>query len=102
MIRRGTTPTHTFTVDVDLTQATALYITYKQNDKVVVEKSIEDCTITAETVTVELSQAESLKFNASSNLPVEIQIRAKFVDGTAIASNIMESDVGRILKGGEI
>lgn len=100
MIRRGTTPTHVFTVDVDLTQATALYITYKQSDRIVIEKTLADCTITATTVTVELTQAESLKFAITS--PVEIQIRAKFEDGTAIASNIMEADVGRILKGGEI
>lgn len=100
MIRRGTTPTHVFTVDADLTQAVALYITYKQNDQVVIEKTLADCTIDETTVTVQLTQSESLKFTTAAK--VEVQIRAKFSDETAIASNIMETDAGRILKGGEI
>ena len=100
MIRRGTTPTHIFNVNVDLTQAVALYITYRQNGRIIVEKTLEDCTITATTVTVKLTQNETLKFITTS--AVEVQIRAKFSNETAIASNIMETDAGRILKGDEI
>ena len=33
---------------------------------------------------------------------VEIQFRAKFTDGSAVASNIMTATVLKILKGGEI
>ena len=39
---RGTTPTNIFNVDVDLTTATAIYITYNQNGKTVFEKSLAD------------------------------------------------------------
>lgn len=99
-MRRGTTPTHIFEVDVDLTEAEAIYITYRQVEDVILEKTIEDMTIEPETITLSLSQAETLAFRVP--LAVSIQIRAKFPDGTAIASNIIHTDVEAILKGGEI
>lgn len=97
---RGTTPTHTFTTDVDLSEATEVYVTYSQNDKVIVEKTINDATISETKLVVELSQKDTLLFD--DRCKVEIQIRAIFVDGTAIASNIMSVPVGKILKDGEI
>ena len=100
MIRKGTTPTHIFSVDIDLSQAVVLYITYKQNNKTIIEKTLDDCEITQTEVAVKLTQSESLKFEMVS--PIEIQIRAKFVDGTAVASNIIRTYAGEILKGGEI
>lgn len=96
---RGTTPTHIFNVNVDLTDADVIYITYKQSDSIVVEKEKSDCTITADSVSVTLSQEDTLKFNTAA---VEIQIRARFPDGSAIASNIMQTTATRILKGGVI
>lgn len=100
MIRKGTTPTHIFNTNVDLTEAVALYVTYKQGGRVVIEKDISECEVTSTNVTTKLTQADSLKLNETQT--VEMQIRARFSDGTAIASNIMESDAGRVLKGGEI
>jgi hypothetical protein len=100
MIRKGTTPTQQFNTSIDLSGASVLYITYKQYGKIVIEKTIEDCDITASYVATELSQEETLLFDATRK--VEIQIRAKFPDGTAVASNIMETDAGAILKGGII
>lgn len=97
---RGTTPTHTFTTDTDLTSATVLYITYQQGGKTVVEKTLDECTVTSESVTVVLTQAETLCF--SDELPVKIQIRAGFEDGSRIASRIIAADVAKILKDGEI
>ena len=98
-MRRGTTPTNTFTVDVDLRQATALYVTYKQNSRVILEKTLEDATITETSVAVTLTQEETLAFSKGT---VSIQIRAKFADGAAIASNIITSSVDQILKDGVI
>lgn len=100
MIRRGTTPTQQFNTSIDLHEATVLYITYKQYGKVVIEKDLDDCTVTASYVTTELSQEDTLLFDDTKE--IEIQIRAKFADGTAVASNIMKTDAGRILKGGII
>lgn len=96
---RGTTPTHIFNVNVDLSEAEVIYITYKQSDSIVVEKEKADCTVSGEAISVKLTQEDTLKFNTA---PVEIQIRARFPDGSAIASNIMQTTVTRILKGGVI
>ena len=97
---RGTTPTHVFTVGQDLSEAEVLYLTYTQG-KIVVEKTKSDCTITETTIEVTLTQAETLSF-AKSRGAVQVQIRARFADGKAVASNSMTVPVEDILKDGEI
>ena len=102
-IGRGTTPTIKFNVSMDLTEATVLYITYAQLGKTVIEKTLDDVTeITAESVSVKLTQEDTLLLKASAQ--VEIQIRAGFggENGDRVRSNIMVADVERILKDGEI
>lgn len=96
---RGTTPTNIFNVDIDLTNAEVIYITYKQQNKVVIEKTKDDITVTTETLTVKLTQDETLKLTERE---VEIQIRARFSDGTALASNIIKTTANKILKDGVI
>lgn len=100
---RGTTPTNIFNVDVDLTEATEIYITYAQRGKpvpaTVLEKSRSDLTVTDTQLTVKLTQEDTLKFVSGE---VSIQIRAKFSDGTAIASNIIKTTADIILKEGAI
>ena len=104
-MRRGTTVTNTFGVDVDLTDAAAIYITYKQAGYTIIEKTIDDITITEDaqgrqTLSVDLSQVDTLAFAAA--IPVQIQIRARLIDNTALASNIINTNVGEILKDGVI
>lgn len=100
---RGTTPSNTFTTAVDISEAAVAYITYKQNGKNVLEKTKDDMTFGTEgqihTITVGLTQAETLAFDDSM---VAIQIRARFSDGRAIASNTISTTVHQILKDGEI
>ena len=96
---RGTTPINHFNVDLDLTEADVIYITYKQNGKVAFEKEKSDIAVTAERLSVKLSQADTLKLDARE---VEIQIRARFPDGNAVASNIIKTTASRILKDGVI
>jgi hypothetical protein len=102
---RGTTPSNIFTSDLDLSAAEVVYITYKQNGNTVFEKDINDITFsTNETngycvMTVELTQAETLAF---INANVVVQIRARFADGRAVASNTVVAPVKEILKDGEI
>lgn len=101
---RGTTPTHIFKTNADLSDATEIYITYEQGTTVV-EKTIEDCTIDTvdekSSITVKLTQEETLSF-ANSGYRADVQIRVKFADGTAMASNILNVPVSKILKDGEI
>lgn len=96
---RGTTPTNVFRTDVDLENASVLFVSYKQNGKVVLEKSLEDVSIQKTLVAVNLTQKETLLFQDGI---VTIQIRAKFPDNTAIASNLIRTTAEEIVKDGEI
>ncbi|MFU0554850.1 hypothetical protein [Gardnerella vaginalis] len=96
---RGTTPTNVFMTDVDLENASVLFVSYKQNGKVVLEKSLEDVSVKKTLVTVNLTQKETLLFQDGI---VTIQIRAKFPDNTAIASNLIRTTAEEIVKDGEI
>ena len=97
---RGTTPTNTFrTNQVDLSTADVIYITYKQMGKVIVEKTKADCTFGENSVSVTLTQDETLRFSVHD---VQVQIRARFADGRAIASNILQTPAKAILKEGVI
>lgn len=100
-MRRGTTPTNTFSVPIDLSAAT-VYITYAQNNRTVIEKTGDELTFDSTDgykIIVELSQQDTLAFKAGT---VEIQIRAVFETGEALASNIIRTTFDRILKAGEI
>lgn len=96
---RGTTPINIFRTDMDLTNASVLFITYKQNGKVVLEKSIDEVKIQKNIVSVYLSQKDTLLFTEEI---VTIQIRAKFPDGSVIASSLIRTNAREILKEGEI
>lgn len=96
---RGTTPTHIFRTNVDLTGA-RVYITYAQDKKEILEKTGEDVTVTNDSVSVTLTQTETLEFKPFKK--VNIQIRYVFPNGSAGASNIMNVDISDVLKEGVI
>ena len=77
-----------------------LFITYAQDGKTILEKTIADVTYDGEKITVPFTQDDTLAFQTAKH--VEIQIRARFPDGSAVASNILKVPVERILKEGEI
>lgn len=96
---RGTTPTNVFRTDADLTKASVLFVSYMQNGKVVLEKSLSEVSIQKDTIVVNLTQTETLLFQEGI---ITIQIRAKFPDGSSIASNLIRTSAEKILKDGEI
>lgn len=98
-MRRGTTPTITINTDLDLTDASNLFVTFKQDGVVVFEKTLSDVTVTEETVVVNLTQDETLALNTSAGL--QFQIRASLGDNK-VASNVMQTTVEKILKEGVI
>lgn len=87
---RGTTPTFTLTFPstgqnvVDLTLAANVYVTFKDNGKTVT-KTGEDITVEAHSVSVYLSQEETLAF---TKLGTEIQVNWTYSDGSRAASEI--------------
>ena len=97
-MRRGSTPTNTFTVDIDLTGAT-VFVSYEQFGAVVLEKTGTDLTIEPDKITLALTQEDTLAFQAGEVL---IQIRYVFPNGAADGSNIIRTTFERIIKDGVI
>lgn len=97
-MRRGTTPTFSFEVDLDLT-GWDVYVTFEQRK---IELTRKEPEITKKddgcVCSVELTQAETLAFKAGK---ASAQLRA-IKGGEAVASTIFEFDVGEILLDGEI
>lgn len=97
-MRRGTTPTFAFEVDVDLT-GWDVYVTFEQRKAEITRREPQIApTETGCTCSVELTQAETLRFREGR---AEVQLRA-VKDGIAVASDVFAFDVGRILLDGEI
>ena len=98
-MRRGTTPTLTFTLPVDSSIIERLFITFSQKRGIMLEKNIDDCEFIDGALQVTLSQKETLSFNVGA---IDIQIRLKTNDGSAMASNIVVAEIRDCLKDGEI
>lgn len=91
-MRRGTTPTDTFELeDIDVSVIKNVKVLYCQNRKVIVCKDLTACQIVGNTITTELTQEETLRFN--SNLPLEIQLRILTMNGKALTSDILKGEV---------
>ena len=101
---RGTTPTLQFYLDFLLEYEKEVFITFVQNNKTVLEKSINEIekSVADDGNTIlsfKMTQKETLLFDEET---IEMQIRIKFENGEAIASNIFKTYINDILKGGEI
>lgn len=94
---RGTTPTFIFKLPIDGTGITKLAVTFRQAGTAPIEKGLEDCEITADSVTCSLTEAETLRLKTA--YPLEIQLRVG-VGETRLASNIFQVPVSKILKEG--
>lgn len=129
MLTRGTTPYHNFTLPMKSEDISELYVTYLQNNAVVLEKSLLDDGVTlvditdmyengeideltpseeevsGSQLTVHLSQEDTLNFifypDAKRNIAV-IQIRLVTGDGEAFASLPVKERVFGVLKDGVI
>lgn len=97
---RGTTPTLSFELPFEASEATALYITISQRyENIQIEKALEDCSIDGTIVTVTLTQEETLRLIADK--PVLIQVRV-VKDNVAMASDLIKTTVADVLKDGVI
>lgn len=101
---RGTTPVHTYTVPYKADSIQRVYITYSQNGEPVVEKTIDDVTIspiddTSCNVVAHLRQGDTLKFSVGE---ATVQLRILDTNGEAYASAEMRMRIDDILKDGVI
>lgn len=92
---RGTTPTHIFNLPFDTAQIKQIKIIYAQSDDVIFCKDVKTCQLEQKTVTVKLTQEETLLFDC--RLPVQIQIRVLTLGGDALATNIILASVEKCL-----
>lgn len=99
---RGTTPTLEFTMPFDTSLIAELYITITQNGATALEKTLSDCNCNDTSVSLTLTQEDTLRLEQKPYLDSEMQIRVRTIAGEALASNIMRIYVGRILKDGVI
>lgn len=95
---RLTTPRHIFTFPQDPSTYDKILITYKQGNKIILEKTEEDMTFSNDnSAYITLTQEETKAF--SSNINVQVQVRV--LQGmTAFASNITSVSVGNVLNEG--
>lgn len=102
-MKRFTTPTHKFVLEIDPREWDEFRITYCQNGQPVLEKTETD-NVTIEVGTskptkyamiVKLTQEETALFK--TNCGVEMQIRCHYPDGTVFASDKMNVKVQDVL-----
>lgn len=91
----STTPIHRFNLPFSTSEITKLVIAYNQGGCNILEKTEDDCTLTENTVSVQLTQEETLLFNY--HYDVEIQIKVLTTDNNALASKIIPVDCEKCL-----
>ena len=98
---RGTTPTLNFKFEHNLSELniTAVYLTFSQNDTVILEKTLDEIKIVGNEIKVDLTQEETLKIEEKKVLYIQARIK---VDEKAYATNIIKTSLNAILKEGVI
>ena len=103
-IIRGTTPTIVITIknEMDLTTIQEVWVYISQQNKVKIDKKIEDVTIDAEhrKISARLEQEDTLALTA--NKDALFQIRLLLTDDTALATVASEVEVIEVYKDGII
>lgn len=98
---RGTTPTFTFDLPIEADTITAASVVFRQAGSVDIEKSLADCAADGQTLTVSLTEEETLSLRSGTVTPLEIQLRIGVGD-VRMASQIFTVPVERILKDGAL
>lgn len=98
-MHRGTTPTIRFTLPFNTDTISKLFVTFYQG-QIMFTKTLPDCVVEESTVIITLNQKETLMLTDTNS--VSMQIRCLLKDGSALASNIVKTDVERILMDGVI
>ena len=101
---RGTTPSIEITVqtEIDLSQVKQVWIYISQQNKVKVDKELEDVTFdyAHRKMTVTLSQEDTLALKAGSD--ALFQIRLLMLNDTALATIASDVEIEEVYKGGVI
>jgi hypothetical protein len=90
-MRRGTTPVHSFTLPMDTSTIKKLRVTYAQQGGTILTKTEEDVVLAGNTVKLQLTQTETLKFRCTCDVLIEIKILTHA--GDAQSSDILRVSV---------
>lgn len=95
-MKRGTTPTHTFTLPFETDMIQKLHILYAQDEQVKIRKTEADCTKEGNAISLTLTQEDTLLLECKKT--VEIQVRVLTLGGEALNSDIIRVPVERCLE----
>lgn len=93
---QGSTPTHIFRLPLDTDLIQSLRITYAQNEKPILIKHKDDCVLNGNSVSVKLTQDDTLLFRAK--LDAQIQIHILTTEGDSIPSFVKRVPVRLLLE----
>ena len=90
-MRRGTTPTFTFTIPFNVSIISSFRLIFKQEKHNILVKNNSECALSDNSISVTLSQKETLSFDAEK--PVMAQLRVLTKSGEALSSQIVVVDI---------
>lgn len=96
-MRRGTTPTITYSLPFDTVSVQAAEITFSCPGSAYISKSLPEMTASGNKLAVRLTQEETLRFRDGST--VSIQIALRLAGGSCVRSKIHQEPVTDALKG---
>lgn len=94
-IREGTTPIHSFEVEIDTSLIKEVKIIYSQRGKEILVKRTEDCVIEDGEITTRFTQDDTFLFGADTF--VSIQLRVLTTGGDALRSDTIMVGVDKCL-----
>lgn len=94
-MRRGTTPTHTFEIPMEKAMIKSATVIYKQDDEIILRKTIDDCRIEDGKIVIHLTQEETLSFRCDKSVYIQVAILTP--GGDALRSDIMRVTVDQCL-----
>ena len=71
---RGTTPTHTFGIPINAKDVKDIRVTYRQDDRNILDKKMDNVELVGKAVKVALTQQETFAFTAGIKAKVQIRV----------------------------
>ena len=94
-MRIGTTPTHNFTLPIDVSIVKDVEITYSKGETIILQKHGIDCQLKGNRISTTLTQEDTFMFN--HKVDVKIQVRVIDLAGKVFASDVMKVDAKECL-----
>ena len=96
MIPRGCTALNSWAIPYKASEIAVIWVTYVQAGAIVLDKTTDDCIISDNKVTVNLSQEDTLKLEPWTSILIQIRIRLH--DGRVTKSKIIQTTTDMLLK----